>query len=617
MDDLEVMRKYPPLVKAYAKWVFPLINRLDWNFKTDQTGKPLPRLTNEEYNSYLFQRPKHSGMYNLTQTHIEEHLEATKTIYFRARGVRTLLQKGPPPVYDNTQRALIAIDIDAKAGCSITPEDAEETAKFIAKSIHRGAYYEKSTNGRGVHVFIVVDRGHFGLRKFRLFLKDLETSIRVLVSETGLRANIDRICGTPTIITTEPQPNGGVYRYIKDGDRGVCVKLPSLPDGFESLKRLQKAPVLSYKGIKWIIDRAAKRSVSHPKALPTTSIFTRPDSAPPIPLITSIPEIRRCPDAFTRMHHACNLFRLQYLRFAHNANELVSFYEANNFNTGIDKYNRRANRAEAVLTYQSRLLPDENACDNYHLNRYREMVEKCVTEEHHKGVKTDRKITNEDLAIVLYVIERNSLSVSNRENWQGTCGNQAIIGMFKSLREAGRTQRGCNLNKAVASKRILEAAGLVKCEDSKWTYAGPARGICKKYGLGEAHPMVEIYQTRQNARNESKEALARGMARAPEAVLQTLRAHNELDDIFEELQLVGDKVEVAAEAIVETPENLTRDVEIRTGSYHFNELVVEFDHAPVAVPESGIVPVESMVEFTDVKDIVADDPELLFWGDSS
>jgi hypothetical protein len=92
-------------------------------------------------------------------------------------------------------------------------------------------------------------------------------------------------------------------------------------------------------------------------------------------------------------------------------------------------------------------------------------------------------VTDEDLAVGLYVVMRNSFAVRDDARLQWTCPVACFAGMFRVLRRAGLTRRGGGKrNKVVAVKRILERAGLIECLDRR-----RRKGVGHKYTIGPNH----------------------------------------------------------------------------------------------------------------------------------
>ena len=97
---------------------------------------------------------------------------------------------------------------------------------------------------------------------------------------------------------------------------------------------------------------------------------------------------------------------------------------------------------------------------------------------------TDRRaVTSEQLAIALYVIERNSTTRHLTPFHQFTAPNNQFIQALKTLSHPLSGKEPSQRRAVSIIKKILIAAGLVTEQDRNW-YAG--KGKC--YGLGPNHP---------------------------------------------------------------------------------------------------------------------------------
>ena len=465
-------RKYSPLTNALAKWLFPLIDRYDCGFYDYKDKCPKSYLTNEAMNTMLAFGAGW-GIKPITRTQLEEHLFDGKTKYFRSSY--------------KSRYAFINLDIDAHNG----EIDAEEAAAFICDNFHNGVYYEPSTNGSGRHIYLLIDRNFMKLRRFKALLKEYVDALKYLMKEEKLDAVVDRACGTHSITTATTTNIGTKRRVIEKGDRGILGKIPRLPHRDQSLRQLIAAPVQPVTSLYNVIIKAenlkeqkisSKKQATNNKQAKHTEILTSPDSP------RSLQEVKEETNAFKRMQWACSQFRRTHRDFP-TVDQLLKFYEGHNLNTGCDQKNRRRLRATKIIEYQKTHRTNSWA-GAFSPKLYQQLIESVVKTEHYAGVKVDRNVSTEDLAIGLYTLEMNAVNLTESRRWQYTCGNKAIKEMFAALTLEGVTSRGCNTNKAVAIKNILCNAGLIVCLDSTWYYGGPVHGRCKKFGLGPNHPRL-------------------------------------------------------------------------------------------------------------------------------
>jgi hypothetical protein len=474
------MRKYGKLTKKLAKVVFPLINRDDWGVKCINDKSPRPSTTNEAYNNFFLSQGTRSWPRKFTQTHIEEHLNGEAVYYFRGRA--------------SQGKCLVMLDIDAHKQ-EESEQDAEKCAQFVKKKFLKNAYIEPSTNGRGRHVYIVVDKKACSPKFIKEQLKYLARAIRAFSETKKWNVTVDKFCGTPTHFTRDKR--GTVS--IETSDRGILGKLPTLPRGEESIDELKNTAVFEPIDLKNITERINVETNKIREKNDTTpgtekqrvcNILTKSDEAHDACFDTSplsINRIRSEKCAFKRMHFACCQFRFIRGRIPNSIEELTSFYIKSGFSFGAPVNPQRDKRAKDVIKFQ-KALDESNIQFNFGINLgHQTRLVKKVIPEIPKG------INYEDLAIVLYVVEKNALSMAGNDRWQFTTGNDAIIAMFRSLKASGASKRGCNYNKAVACKKLLVEFELISEEDSTWEFQGNRRGRCKKFGLGVKHPFLKNF----------------------------------------------------------------------------------------------------------------------------
>lgn len=476
--------KYPRQVEQFAKWLFPMINLYDWGFYHTERKHPMPNLIRSHLLFLHSNNYKYASGYRYTRTRLAKHMAREVTHYYRSKF--------------NATHFLLNLDIDAKSGEAKDIEEAKNIAHYIATCIHRGAYYEPSTNGKGQHVYLKVARGNLSCRDWKNLIRKYIRSLRKALEQKGFQGTVDRVCGQCTLYTRKQ--SGSSYAWsIEEGDFGILSKIPTLPEGDTSFIKLSHAPTFTHKSFQLVINRQTARTLKEKEeqtkknkrelALDTLqyTLLTRPQNG----LSENIEETRKETNAISRMHKACGLyFRIN--RKLPTDKELQHFYELHNLHTGMDVEDRekRFKRAGVVIRYQKLHQTNHSEVETVFVkSHYMAMVAQNVNHSHFDGVKCDRSITTEDLAIALYVMECNSLlEHSHNSNRYFTCGNKSIISMFQKLKSIGMTERGCNLNKASAMRRILTNSGLISLEDGRYWHLGPQNGICKKFGIGELHP---------------------------------------------------------------------------------------------------------------------------------
>ena len=105
----------------------------------------------------------------LTNAQMMDHFEGRSTLYFWADGrIRT-------------PRALICIDIDCHKFGSLAA--ALIFAKYLADTLFPGLYFEPSTNGKGVHAYLIIDKRGFGDLYLHGLCRLLDETLKVVHRE--------------------------------------------------------------------------------------------------------------------------------------------------------------------------------------------------------------------------------------------------------------------------------------------------------------------------------------------------------------------------------------------------------------------------------------------------
>lgn len=187
--------------------------------------RPTNKALIDDYNRKGFIR-------GLTNAQMTDHFQGKGTYYFWADG-RT-----------RTPYALICIDIDNhKLG---TLDAALAFARYLRDTILPGLYFEPSTNGRGVHGYVLIDKRGFGDERVHGLAKMLDRVLKVVHREwqaenPALVVEGAEIKGHPPRITWTRDGQ------MKDLISGQFAKLPrEMLSRFEEFK---KTTVLDSKAI--------------------------------------------------------------------------------------------------------------------------------------------------------------------------------------------------------------------------------------------------------------------------------------------------------------------------------------------------------------------------------
>lgn len=466
--------RYSRLTLDFANHLLPLIDPLDWGYD-GSNGTPIYATDNGRLEIY-YQKIEMIFPQRLTRTTIQRHLQKKDRLHYTSRRTSGF--------------ALLMFDVDAHSGQT----DAHDTAVWLRDTYFRGAYLEPSR--RGYHLYVCVRVREPRRTSVNALAASVERDLRILLDDRGFESTVE-VRGTFTEVR-----DGVIYR------RGKLAAMPTLPHGSESLRLLVEAPVHLPRALytildhadmiaefheanttgcgdlekgeqKWVGDVASNRT-NPPKVLPENpSLLEVCVSRSPHDRFRRL----ETSDAYDRMTACCWDFTLVHKRLPVDEDELLDAYAAIYGHDGERGMSQRRRRARDVLTRRMRTFrPDKAQATGYRASHTRLLsAVRLHCTDRTSGYRC--RITDEDLAVALYVVERNSRPANRREKWKGTCGYDAFRGMFRELKNAGVISRGFNRNKVTALKLILQRAGLIDCTDSRYIPAGKGRGVAMKYSV--------------------------------------------------------------------------------------------------------------------------------------
>lgn len=441
--------KYASITNGFASLLYRVIDRLDWGHVDAKTGKA--KYVNPNW-LLEARRAKLGGCrpQRVTKTNIQHHLRAPFIHYTSSA---------------SSGFCLVCIDVDAHEGQT----DAFETACWLRDSFFVGSYLEPSA--RGYHLYVMFEVGYVRRKTFNFMLTALETDLRILLGQTHFSSTVEVL--------------GGFTEW--EGTAITCrqhlAPLPGCPNGQPDVDWMKRMPVYPCDKLAAVHYEATLQKdmdalmADDPSLLPDDCLSQRPKPVKEAPTTAS-----GC--AWERMQSACFAFTATHRRLP-TEDELLDYYQSKyDADAGDDERRRRALYA---IRYRAKTFdPDRCSTGGYEGLKPRLLA---AVERHcrDRTCSYTKSITDEDLAIALYEFHIASFSRHDRPEEQWTVGNEAVIGMFRRLKEAGATSRGCaEPNKAVALKTILLRANLIECLDSKYIPAG-GKGISKKYTISTNH----------------------------------------------------------------------------------------------------------------------------------
>lgn len=422
---------------------------------------------------------------------------------------------------------MLDLDLHAERDGGGGESDAWELALLILER-EFGGHYDKvwcatSRNGRGFYVYFMVanptclkDDQRTTVEQFAARLRDYNRYLRATYNDVPHRFNGETKAFRSCVDAVKGSPWHVDWARFERGDRRITNEgtLATIPLTGVRAGPEARDPFFGRETIEtfcaWAEDWRAK-------AFPPSFFFDKLPAAPPpssqsqssttLPssstetdmgteasvLVPGVQQVRgggtaKDPTAgeeIDRMN-ACGWNLSQQQGRAATAAEIWAAYHDQHLNTGPD---HDGNRWRLCATAARWLDLHFKTGARFDADHYRELIAAHVSEAARARVrKTNRSgYSDEDLAVVLYAVERGSLTRHRTPRHQFTVGNDSLTAMFAKLgRPLGGEGGGsgeANRKKLSAMKRVLVEAGLISVVSAAWCV-----GVSKKYGLGPNHP---------------------------------------------------------------------------------------------------------------------------------
>lgn len=417
-----------------SQLLLPFIDPTDWGYRGGRTGI-MRAVTNEQLQR--LRNRQFTQVQRMSKELIESHMRGTDQIHYAPD------RKG--------EVMLICADIDAHDGQTDVPEAIQ-----LVTAIWGDGYYEASP--RGAHVYHPLRVARIRRKVVNEALLRFEQAVRAVAADEGIESTIE-IIPTFTTWTATGEPVRG---------RLAALPRPCTPTELHRLTSMEPLP-FSY------LDEWASKYQT-------------------IPLPTSIEKnIRGCgagspgDDAFARMVNARISFNRRFGRDPEDREELLDHYGVLHPECGPIHTAREA-RASWVLR-RSLFDPAKRLGLASRRTELVGLAEK-VTAEHRRLSSYPSPLTDIDLAVGLWVLEKASFEIAPKPVQQFGVPNKRIQSAIQSLAEAGEIDRDCGSSpkKATAIKRALEAAGLIQCIDAGYRFGTHGYGCARKFVIGPSHP---------------------------------------------------------------------------------------------------------------------------------
>lgn len=185
--------------------------------RKDGSIGPLHLNTNDD----VLQAFNHNSWWRLdrlTNEMLDAHFSGRETFYFTASGST------------KADEVLVMIDIDCHRRGTLA--GAIAFAKYLEKKHFANLYFETSTNGNGVHGYILIRKQRTGDVFFKQMLKWLDAHLKSLLAETDFDVELVEIKGQCPVCVWDAKVKGQLCDYTS----GVLAKLPRSKDRFDELR---------------------------------------------------------------------------------------------------------------------------------------------------------------------------------------------------------------------------------------------------------------------------------------------------------------------------------------------------------------------------------------------
>jgi hypothetical protein len=152
--------------------------------------------------------------------------------------------------YPSRSVMLLGVDIDAKHG----EQDAQEVCDMLLDLLP-GSYFEPSTSGTGIHLYLKVFYDSADSRARRTMIKvihescdQLSRALEEMRLARGYQAQVDRVRGYPSLLGYD-KTSGRVQVKC----RTPCIKIPRFKQGKEDVLWFQGAPYVDLQYLQQLV----------------------------------------------------------------------------------------------------------------------------------------------------------------------------------------------------------------------------------------------------------------------------------------------------------------------------------------------------------------------------
>ncbi len=485
---------------TYNRFIKQFIDEFNWGLLTKDKIKRLAFTTSYINKCWAMQHPYYSDWIKLKlHRHIIPHLMGAETYFYTSNPFSNV--------------AMFTIDLDANE--SSTKEDMVKAAEYITKNFHENAYYETSTSGEGIHIYIFVDISRFDLSyEDRDVINDYlnkddkgrgivsySSLLSKIVKLEGFNCKVDKIKGTFSSYVFDQKV--GALQIKK---RGNLCKLPR-PKDEDGFFKLVHTPIQHLTDIEensdiiknLLIDKFNLRLGD--EFFPLSSDRLTPPYIPSsitsnvlymnnqetgenagLDEMESRNAVKRTISSIQRL--------ARYLKRLPSYEEWHAFYVAHDLNTGSETPARRE-RFDNCLEFVGKTFDPEKCGLPYKAGEYLDDIKKLISVEELQELcaKSKTKITHADLDVAMGYHWLCTIS-NTKKGLELTVPTVGMIGLFRSLKKKGLHNRSCDRTKLVLLRKALQKIDYIICIDDSW-----ATGVSKKWSIGENCPKYKDFVT--------------------------------------------------------------------------------------------------------------------------
>ncbi|MEI8195930.1 MAG: hypothetical protein WCI73_08490, partial [Phycisphaerae bacterium] len=374
--------KYSKLTRRYAKWLYRFIDRYDWAASSLDGTNYHRNCENWEITDGRFPPQK------LTQTDIQQHLKRTAQLHYLS--------------LKSAETILITLDFDQHHG----EGDALDNAMYVQEHYLPHTFLESTPHGCRLFFLLYIE--NVRRAKINEYLADLQVQLGIVTAAAGFKSPVEVMGGYT----------------VEDGtgelNRGQTASLPMLWHGDSDMDRLEALPELFaatafksiYNDATAVTEAPAAGSLLH-------SLYVYGAWSSQAPTIPGTFRTVKNSDAFDRMMKCTHDYTAIHHRMPDEEQLLEQYAQLYGPVESDDHEQRRRRRATAAIKRRAKIFDESKAAEAGYEAAKPALMEAVAKYATDRTCTYKAEITDEDLAIGLYLIQRNSFAVNDspRTQW--------------------------------------------------------------------------------------------------------------------------------------------------------------------------------------------------------